>query len=192
LTEEEALAERRRRFERVYEAHAERVLAYALRRVPPDDAREVVSEAFLVAWRRLDEIPGHALPWLLVVARNIILNQQRSGRRRRALGSRLEADLSRRATGGSDPADEVGIRQAVIAALRRLPPIEREALILSAWDKLNHREAALVAGCTPGTFAVRLHRARKRLTKELERTGHFPNDEPEHASTEEVDECEPR
>lgn len=189
MTEEEALAERRRRFERVYEAHAERVLAYALRRVPPDDAREVLSEAFLVAWRRLDEIPRHALPWLLVVARNVILNQQRSGRRRRALGSRLEADLSRRASVGSDPADEVGTRQAVIAALRRLKPIEREALILSAWDKLNHREAALVAGCSPGTFAVRLHRARKHLAKELAATGHLPNEE---TSTEEVNESEHR
>jgi RNA polymerase sigma-70 factor, ECF subfamily len=177
LTEEETLADRRRRFEILYTAHAERVLAYALRRVPPDDAREVVAEAFLVAWRRFEQIPAEPLPWLLVVARNIILNQQRSSRRRRALGSRLEADLSRRARIVSDPADEVGTRDAVIAALRRLPPIEREALILSAWDKLSHRAAALVAGCSPGTFAVRLHRARKHLAKELEGIGHSSSGE---------------
>jgi RNA polymerase sigma factor (sigma-70 family) len=183
---EDQVAERRRRFEVAYKTYAGRVLAFALRRVPSDDAGEVVAETFLVAWRRFEDVPSEPLPWLLVVARNIILNQQRSGRRRRALSSRLEADLANQVMVSSDPADEVGTRQAVIAALRRLPPLEREALILSAWDKLGYRSAALVAGCSRGTFAVRLHRARKRLAKELETSGHSLGEENARASTEEV------
>jgi DNA-directed RNA polymerase specialized sigma24 family protein len=77
------------RFTALWEAHAGRVLAYARRHVGPDDAHEVVSETFLVAWRRLADVPGTALPWLLVVARNTVANHRRSGYRRALLDGEL-------------------------------------------------------------------------------------------------------
>ena len=60
-------------------------MVYPLRHVDPDTAQEVLSETFLVAWRRLSEVRGNALPWLLVVARNTIANHRRSGYRRAVL-----------------------------------------------------------------------------------------------------------
>jgi RNA polymerase sigma-70 factor (ECF subfamily) len=53
-------------------------------------------------------------------------------------------------------------------ALATLKPIDREALLLTAWEDLSIDRAARAAGCTQATFHVRLHRARKRLAKALE------------------------
>jgi len=156
--------EERRHFERLFENHADRVLAFALRRVPREDAKEVVAETFLIVWRRFDRVPEEPLPWLLVVARNVIRNHDRSTRRRAALTSRL-ANLW--TPSEVTPTEEVESRQEVLHLLLRLPAKEREALVLSVWDRLDHQTAAAVAGCSPATFAVRLHRARKRLAREL-------------------------
>ena len=48
-----------------------------------------------------------------------------------------------------------------------LSPGERETLLLIAWDGLSTARAAAVAGCSPRTFAVRLHRARQRLDRAI-------------------------
>ena len=78
--------DREARFRRVCEAHTAAVLAYALRRVPREDAADVVAETFLVAWRRLDDVDERsALPWLYAVARRVLLSQQRATRRQHAI-----------------------------------------------------------------------------------------------------------
>ncbi|HCO02476.1 MAG TPA: RNA polymerase subunit sigma-24 [Actinobacteria bacterium] len=167
--------ERTIRFERLFAEHAGRVYAYAFRRVPSEDAHEVVAETFLTAWRRLDDVPADALPWLLATARRTLANRWRGDRRRVALVERLVgAEGADRRT---DPTGEVDVRLSVLAALEGLSPIEREALTLVAWDGLDSGPAASVAGCSRAAFAVRLHRARRRLAKELAVAGH-DSDEP--------------
>jgi hypothetical protein len=52
------------RFEAVFTAHSGVIYAYARRRVTKEEAEDVVSEAFLVAWRRLDDLPAEPVPWL--------------------------------------------------------------------------------------------------------------------------------
>jgi RNA polymerase sigma-70 factor (ECF subfamily) len=54
------------------------------------------------------------------------------------------------------------------AALRRLSQVDREALLLRYWEELEPAQAAQVMGCSRATMAVRLHRARLRLRRELE------------------------
>ncbi len=49
------------------------------------------------------------------------------------------------------------------AALARLAPREREALMLIAWEGLTPTQAASVLGESPGAFRARLHRARRRM-----------------------------
>lgn len=56
-------------FERLYADHAGQVRGYVLRRCDRSVADDVVADVFLVAWRRLDHVPGTALPWLLGTAR---------------------------------------------------------------------------------------------------------------------------
>jgi RNA polymerase sigma-70 factor (ECF subfamily) len=154
------------------------VFAYALRRSDRETALEVVSETFLVAWRRFDDVPEDALPWLIGVARRVMANRWRSDARRSTLGEELRTSLSRASDG--DPAEEVTARAAVLDALGRLTPAEREALTLHAWEGLDGRQAAEALGCTRTAYALRLHRARRRLAKELELAGHLPDDEATH------------
>jgi RNA polymerase sigma-70 factor (ECF subfamily) len=165
--------ERQRWFRRLYEAHADRVLAYARRRVPAEEAADIVSETFLTAWRRLDILPEDSVPWLFGVARKVVANHRRSLRRREALRTRAEGDASRRRHRAPDPAEQVEARMAIRSALRRLSERDREALMLVAWDGLDAASAAAAMGSTPPAFAVRLHRARQRLGRELakERAG---------------------
>ena len=151
------------RFAALWEEHSRRVLAYALRHVDPDTAQEVLSETFLVAWRRLADVPGAPLPWLLVVARNTIANHRRSTYRRAVVHREL-VHLERVAEAPAADVDPVE-RDAMLRALAALSHREREALLLTAWDGLSPAQAAQVAGCSTNAFTVRLSRARARLRR---------------------------
>lgn len=150
-------------FARLWDDYAGRIQAYAVRRVGPDQAEEVLAETFLVAWRRVADIPGDPLPWLLVVARNTIAADRRSRYRARAVEqelARLEM-LSEPTTGA---AEVVAVeRDVTLRALAALTSRQREALLLVSWDGLSIDQAAAVARCSSATFRVRLHRARERL-----------------------------
>ncbi len=74
----------------MWQADAPRVLSYARRHVGLNDAPDVVSETFVVAWRRLSQVPEPALPWLIGTARRIIDNTRRSDRRRMGLVEKVE------------------------------------------------------------------------------------------------------
>lgn len=163
--------EDRRRFEAVYEAHYGAVFAYARRRAGCiGDAQDAVAEAFTIAWRRLDELPEveAALPWLYGVARRVMANQRRANQRRIDLPVRLRGQQPVFVEfEGLVAADDD--RRTVLAALGRLRESDRELLRLAAWEELPHREIARIVGCTEGSVAVRLHRARNRLGREIEK-----------------------
>ena len=149
-------------FNRLYERHFDAVRAYAWRRVP-GLADEIVAETFLVAWRRLDEVPDDALPWLIGVARNVRANLHRSDRRQDALVQRLGPEPR----AGDDPVDTVGERDALRSALATLSEADREVLLLTAWDDLDRDQVARALGCSRANVAVRLFRARRRLEAAL-------------------------
>lgn len=150
-----------------------RVLGYALRRTADRAAAEdAVSEVFLVAWRRLEVVPEDALPWLLGVARKVIANQRRAAGRRAPDGPLIPLDAVEDVAPGTAVADLVADRQAFATAFRALSAADRDVLALVSWDGLSASESATVLGCKPATFHLRLHRARKRLLKELTSAGH--------------------
>lgn len=153
------------RFEELFRRNYPAVRGYALRRTSPEAAQDVVAETFLVAWRRLDDVPGDALPWLFGVARRVLANQRRSSGRGAALVERL-AGAAVGAT--TDLEESVGEAEAVRAALRLMTERDREALMLVAWHGLSGARAARAAGCSRTAFDVRLHRARRRLAALLE------------------------
>ncbi len=161
------------RFETMFRASHSRVLAYALRRTEDrGSAEEVVSETFLIAWRRLDGVPEEPLPWLLGTARRVLANQRRSLRRRSASGPNASMDPANIAQPGPLPFERIAEKEAFAAAFAALGDRDREVLSLIAWDGLEVGEAARAMGCTAPVFSVRLHRARRRLLKELEASGH--------------------
>jgi RNA polymerase sigma factor (sigma-70 family) len=156
--------ERRSRFETLFARHHAAVRAYVVRRSTGITVDDVVADTFLVVWRRLDDLPEPALPWVLGVARRVLADQRRATQRRRSLIARLARESS--VSSAWAPPD--GLSAELAGALRALTEHEREALLLVAWDGLSPRDAAIAAGCSSAAFRVRLHRARRRVADHID------------------------
>jgi RNA polymerase sigma-70 factor (ECF subfamily) len=157
------------RFRAVYDMNYHRVLGYVLRRATTrEDAEDVVAETFLTAWRRLEEAPygEGARLWLYGVARNALANQRRGERRRERLSGRLQAEPIPAPRHHADSQGQLG---PAAAAFARLKADDRELLALVAWEELDPGEIATVLGCSRNAARIRLHRARRRLARELQR-----------------------
>ncbi|PYC72529.1 hypothetical protein C7C45_08810 [Micromonospora arborensis] len=150
----------RQRLTDLFRRHGDAVFAYANDRLGGDDAQDLVSEVFAVAWRRLATIKeGQERPWLFGVARRLVLQHWRG----RAVHAALQARLHSQAHDETEYRPSTSQRVDVMAALAELPEIDREVLLLRYWYDFNGRESAKVLGCTTAAFAVRLHRARRRF-----------------------------
>jgi DNA-directed RNA polymerase specialized sigma24 family protein len=88
------LSDSKQHFTGLYDEYYRRVLRYALQHADPGCAEDVASETFLIAWRRLAEIPQPPLPWLLGVARNLLRQQFGRTRREQRLADRISAMTS--------------------------------------------------------------------------------------------------
>jgi RNA polymerase sigma-70 factor (ECF subfamily) len=167
------------RFRRLYETHYARLLAYASRRCSdPNEAHDVVADTFLVLWRRIAAAPSdddEVLLWLYGVIRRVLANRDRSYRRRERLAERLSS-VSRDVTDQEQSAHSQIDLRGLVVALLHLTEREREILLLAAWENLSNAEIARVLECSENAAAIRLHRARKRLTEVYEKdsggTGH--------------------
>lgn len=87
--------QRERRFRRLYEANFRPVQAYAVNRLArSDDVADVVAEVFMIAWRRLADVPPppHDRFWLYGTARRVISKRYRSASRWHNLLGRLAAE----------------------------------------------------------------------------------------------------
>lgn len=155
-------------FGRLYREHGRAILAYALRRAgDPEDAADVVAETFLIAWRRLGDIPtgDRARLWLYGVARRVLANRHRAAQRRTRLGERLAESL--RTELATHPAAS-GEAAEALRAMGELGEEDRELLLLVSWEELSPAEAARVLGVSSLAARSRLHRARRRLRTLLE------------------------
>jgi RNA polymerase sigma-70 factor (ECF subfamily) len=156
------------RFQDVYEECYPRVLAYTTSLLGRQVGEDVTSETFTVAWRRVEDMPQPALPWLLGVARNLVRELRRLDSRQYALAVSAAQRISSGAWSDiGDIAADVTEREAALRALAGLSAADRELLTLIAWHGLSVKQAAQVQGCTTATLTVRLHRARRRLEKAL-------------------------
>ncbi|TCO41522.1 RNA polymerase sigma-70 factor (ECF subfamily) [Kribbella antiqua] len=155
---------RRERFEELFGAHREAVLGYLRRRTDSGhDAADLLADTFLVAWRRLDDIPpgNQTRPWLYGVARRTLANHRRGEGRRHALATKLRQELTDLdSMDRSLPDDTPAAR-----AFRALPEQERELLSLVAWEELDIAQIAITLGISQNAVRIRLHRARKRFAK---------------------------
>ena len=154
------------RFHTLYVQHYGELLAYARRRIrAPDEAQDAVAEVFTTAWRKIQRLPlpPDDLLWLYGVARHIVARHHRSNQRRLRLSRRLANERLIAVDCGDDPTFDV-----LRVAIEQLPYRDREALRLVMWEHLPHGEAAKVLGCSTNALNVRLHRARKRLSRTLD------------------------
>jgi RNA polymerase sigma-70 factor (ECF subfamily) len=147
------------RFAKIF-SHLAAVAAYAQRRGSADP-HALAAEAMTIAWRKLDAVPrDDPLPWLYATAGNLLLAEARRARTARS------AQLSEPPAPAPDIWD---LDPALDLALRSLSPLDREALLLIAWEDLTPAQAARALGVSPATFRVRLYRARRRAETCLRR-----------------------
>lgn len=151
------------RFEAMYRACYHDLLTYALRRTArPEVAADVVADTFLVAWRRIRDVPpDQARLWLFGVARKVLAGHYRQDRRRVDLAVRLRAEL-RHVEVEADSADH-----DLKAAFASLSESDQEILRLVAWEGLTAEQLAQTLGCSANAARIRLHRARRRFAVAL-------------------------
>jgi len=148
------------RFRPVF-AHLGAVASYARRR-GSSDADAVAAEVMTIAWRRLSDVPqDDPRPWLYATARNLVRADARRSARAAAHGPEEPADLAA-------PREIPELDPALAEALRSLSRLDREALLLVAWEDLTPMQAARSLGINATAFRVRLLRARRRLRARLD------------------------
>lgn len=160
----------------LFERHADRIFWHCRRQVDTrEEAEDLTSVVFLVAWRRRAEVvfteDDSVLPWLLAVANNAVRNRRRTLRRHRNLLAKLPP-LPAEQDHSDDVAEQVDVERDgvhVLAAFRQLRPAEQDVLALCVWHDLSHEDAALALGVPTGTVKSRLHRARTRLRELADR-----------------------
>lgn len=156
-------------FEALYRAHAREIYAYCLRRTSSDEAKDATADVFVVAWRRIRELPEgeEALPWLFGVSRKVLANRTRSDNRRERLGAKLvgqrQADV---------PGPELQIvrneeHAELLAALAKLPARDQEILRLIEWDGLTREQVAEMQFVSKAAIDKRVSRAYKRMARTL-------------------------
>ena len=128
-------------------------------------AEDVVQESFLALWRRPDAYDpdvGAVRPFLLGIARNLVLRRWRDERPHEALDDESFVCL---------PIDLVHNErlQTVANAIQMLPPLQREALILADYEEMSLEDVASTTGAELAAVKSRLHRARKNLRRMLSR-----------------------
>ena len=161
------------RFHRLFDEHEAAMREYCSRRLGGHDANDAAAEVFLVAWRRIDEVPDgeDALLWLYGVARNVVRNASRSRQRRTRLGAKAASTPSNRGAG----VEEIVVRRQedrlVLQAMSELSDDDQELLRLQLWEELSRAQIAEVLGISTDAVGSRLTRAKKRAAKQLKAAG---------------------
>jgi RNA polymerase sigma-70 factor (ECF subfamily) len=144
-------------FESLYLSTRRQLLAFLLRRVDqPADAADLLSEVYLVAWRRRGEPPDQPVLWLYGVARKVLTARRRRDAVTTKLAARLRAELVEQYA--PDEGD-LYVRQV----LAQLTTRDRELMELAVYEQLTPDEIATVVQRRPGTVRVQMHRARATL-----------------------------
>ncbi len=164
-------------FAELFDRHAQVIHRYIARRIGPQIAEDVVAETFLVAFRRRDRYEpaqADARPWLYGIATHLISQHRRDESRqlrlRQAARPMPSVEPGHEDRVAGDVTAET-VRGALAAALDELPEIERDVLLLIAWEQLSYAETASALGVPVGTVRSRLNRARHRVREALAATG---------------------
>lgn len=151
--------------------HSGPVLGFLRRRLPSDEAEDLLQETFLRVMRsgpptRIENLRSY----LLATAKHLALN---SLRRPRAVAPRDadgDAELERLPAAGAGPHEEASFRllsDALRRALADLPPSHRRAFELAVLDGLSYEEVSRATGTTLAQVRVHVYRARRRLVDAL-------------------------
>jgi RNA polymerase sigma-70 factor, ECF subfamily len=137
-------------------------------------AEDLAQETFVKAFRSLAafDTTRRLSSWLFRIAHNTALDALR----RRKSAAPAAADGPDIATTAPDPVEQRALGAALRAALSRLRPEFRAAIVLRYEEGLPFDEIARVLGVPEGTARSHVHRARKELAQQLTAAGWAPPD----------------
>jgi RNA polymerase sigma factor (sigma-70 family) len=157
-------------FERLYQRHRDRIYGLIWRLCGGDSAlaEDLLQEAFVRAWQKLDTFRGESrfFTWLHRLSANVALSDRRSRVRRARHESPLEEATTRTAVGARDVS--AGKRADLEHAIAQLPERARAVLVLHDVEGYAHAEIAQLTGMAVGSSKAQLHRARKLVREILE------------------------
>ena len=149
--------------QRAFDEHKDAVYRFAWRMSSPEAAEDITQDVFLALLRnpeRFDPGRGSLRAFLLGIARNVALKRWRGEHRFEPLD------------GDGFVAEPMNVERGEIGglvgrAVRSLPPLQREAVILAEYEELSLEEIAHAVEAEVGTVKSRLHRGRENLRKML-------------------------
>lgn len=151
-------------FHAAFEEHKDAVYRFAWRMTTsPNTAEDITHDVFMALLKRPDAFDpnrGRLRPFLFAIARNLVLKRWRDERRWEPIDDEQFV---------AEPVDlHAGETvQIVAAAVRNLPPLQREALVLAEYEELSLAEIAQATDCEVGTVKSRLHRTKENLRRML-------------------------
>lgn len=158
-------------FEMLYRRHRDRIYGLLWRLAGADGAlaEDLLQEAFVRAWRKLDSFRGDSqfVTWLHRLSVNVALSDRRIRLRRLEHETPLEGQAERTARGAKDVT--AGEHRDLERAIARLPERARTVLVLYDIEGYSHAEIAELTGMAVGSSKAQLHRARSLVREELER-----------------------
>jgi RNA polymerase sigma factor (sigma-70 family) len=166
VTEQSARATRA--LDDLYRHHAAEIFRYAYAVLGNHaDAEDVTQATFMNALRALErgEVPRKPSNWLIVIAHNLIRQRFRQAQVRPA-EVELNDELARAAP--QPDGDDTPSVDEVVKALGRIPPSQREAIVMREFEGRAYAEIAEILGITTSALETLLFRARRSLADELE------------------------
>jgi len=156
------------RFAVIFDRHAPHIQRYLARRLGREIAEDLVSEAFLIAFRKRSQydLRQHdARPWLYGIASNLVGQHHRDEVREYRLRQAVARDEPEHCHAERVSAEVTAqaVRQRLIDALARLSTGDRDVLLLIAWEQLSYHEVASALAIPVGTVRSRLSRARRAI-----------------------------
>lgn len=141
----------------------------------PGETEETIQDVFVQIWEKapaFDPLLGSAFHWALSIVRHRAIDRLRSRQRRARLTEQLEQTGAANLLAAPAPdlhtagAEEAG---AVRAALRGLPPEQRQAIEMAFFNGLTHPEIATALNQPLGTIKARIRRGLLKLRESLNR-----------------------
>ena len=150
-------------FQTAFEEHKDAVYRFAWRMSSsPSVADDITQDVFLTLLRddRFDPARGSLRGFLLGIARNLVLKRWRDEQRWDAIDEEQFVAMPM-------SVEQLEVGEIVGRAVRLLPPLQREVVILAEYEELSLAEVARAVGAEVGTVKSRLHRGRENLRKML-------------------------
>ena len=152
-------------FEKLYRSHCDRIYGLCWRMCGGDSAlaEDMVQEAFVRAWNKLDLFKGQSKfgTWLHRLTVNVVLSDRRIRVKRLQREQEFSGDVERVQVGDRDVF--AGLRKDLEAAIAGLPERARTVLVLYDIEGYKHQEIADMTGMAVGSSKAQLHRARKMV-----------------------------